>query len=140
MSRMKWLFRALGVSWTASGALLNGVYLNNLGQGDWIWVMSSAENALGLTTPQAVIDYEASKGMQWVCVKAGDGHSAWSQWNSAIINEAHGRGLKILPGFMCTATTAAFMAATAPPTWPARSAPFTVPAAPVWCARRNSPV
>jgi len=60
---MKWLFRALGVSWTASGALLNGVYLNNLGQGDWIWVMSSAGNALGLTTPQAVIDYEASKGM-----------------------------------------------------------------------------
>jgi hypothetical protein len=95
MSRTKWFFWALGISWSAWGALLNGVDPNNLGQGDWIWVMSSAENALGLTTPQAVIDYEASNGMQWVCVKAGDGHSAWSQWNSTIINEAHARGLQI---------------------------------------------
>jgi Concanavalin A-like lectin/glucanases superfamily len=79
----------------AVGALANGVDPNNLGQGDWIWVVSSCESALGVSTPQAVIDYEASKGMQWVCVKAGDGHSSWSQWNSTIINEAHAKGMKI---------------------------------------------
>lgn len=80
---------------SASGALVNGVDPNNLGQGDWIWVVSSCETALGVATPQAVIDYEARKGMQWVTVKAGDGPNEWSQWNSTIINEAHAQGLKI---------------------------------------------
>ncbi len=79
----------------AAAALANGVDPNNLGQGDWIWVMSSCETALGVSSPQAMIDYEAGRGMQWVCVKAGDGHSSWSQWNSTIINEAHAKGLKI---------------------------------------------
>ncbi|MGH7951125.1 MAG: LamG domain-containing protein [Limisphaerales bacterium] len=79
----------------AAGTLANGVDPNNLGQGDWIWEMPSAEDALGVSTPQAVIDYEAGKGMQWVCVKAGDGVNEWSQWNSTIINEAHNKGMKI---------------------------------------------
>jgi Concanavalin A-like lectin/glucanases superfamily len=77
------------------GPLVNGVDPNNLGQGDWIWEMSSCESALGVSTPQAVIDYEAKKGMQWVTVKAGDGVNTRSQWNSTIINEAHAKGLKI---------------------------------------------
>ena len=87
--------------------LTNGVDPNNLGQGDWIWEMASCETALGVSTPQAVIDYEATNGMQWVCVKAADGHSyclpdgtltsslGSSQWTTAIINEAHAKGLKI---------------------------------------------
>ncbi len=79
----------------ASATLTNGVDPNNLGQGDWIWEISSCESALGVSTPQAVIDYEATNGMQWVCVKAGDGTSEWSQWNSAIITEAHNKGMKI---------------------------------------------
>lgn len=79
----------------ARGALVNGVDPNNLGQGDWIWVVSSCESAVGVATPQALIDYEARKGMQWVTVKAGDGKNEWSQWNSTIINEAHAQGLKI---------------------------------------------
>ena len=76
-------------------SLDNGVDSNNLGQGDWIWEMPSCESALGVSTPQAVIDYEAANGMQWVAVKAGDGVNEWSQWNSAVINEAHAKGLKI---------------------------------------------
>jgi hypothetical protein len=91
----------------AAGSLANGVDPYNLGQGDWIWEMSSCETALGVATPQAVIDYEANKGMQWVCVKAVDGpyyftaggglssSSGQSQWTSTIINEAHAKGMKI---------------------------------------------
>jgi hypothetical protein len=79
----------------AASGLVNGVDPNNLGHGDWIWVISSCESALGVATPQAVIDYEASRGMQWVTVKAGDGVNEWSQWNSALITEAHAKGLKI---------------------------------------------
>lgn len=79
----------------AFALLSNGVDPNNLGQGDWIWEMPNCETALGVSTPQAVIDYEASNGMQWVCVKAGDGVNEWSQWNSTVINEAHAKGMKI---------------------------------------------
>jgi hypothetical protein len=75
--------------------LVNGVDPNNLGQGDWIWTVPNCESAVGVATPQALIDYEARKGMQWVTVKAGDGPNQWSQWNSTIINEAHAQGLKI---------------------------------------------
>jgi len=79
----------------AAAGLVNGVDPNNLGQGDWIWEIPSCESALGVGTPQAVIDYEARKGMQWVTVKAGDGPNEWGQWNTTIINEAHAQGLKI---------------------------------------------
>jgi hypothetical protein len=78
-----------------AAALVNGVDPGNLGQGDWIWVVSSCETAVGVATPQALMDYEAGKGMQWVAVKAGDGRNEWSQWTSTIINEAHAKGLKI---------------------------------------------
>ncbi len=85
----------LSSSRAAATILANGVDPANLGQGDWIWEVPSCETALGVSTPQQVIDYEASNGMQWVCVKAGDGESVWSQWNTAIINEAHAKGMKI---------------------------------------------
>ncbi|HEY2084013.1 MAG TPA: hypothetical protein VGI88_14620 [Verrucomicrobiae bacterium] len=78
-----------------AAGLVNGVDPNNLGQGDWIWEVPNCETAVGVATPQALIDYEARKGMQWVTVKAGDGANQWSQWNSTIINEAHAQGLKI---------------------------------------------
>ena len=77
------------------GILANNVDPNNLGQGDWIWEMPSCESALGVSTPQAVIDYAVSRGMQWVAVKAGDGVNEWAQWNTTIINEAHAKGMKI---------------------------------------------
>ncbi|MDE3067429.1 MAG: LamG domain-containing protein [Verrucomicrobiota bacterium] len=83
------------VSAHAGAGLANGVDPNHLGQGDWIWEIPACQNALGVSTPQAVIDYEAGKGMQWICVKAGDGVNEWSQWNAAIINEAHAEGMKI---------------------------------------------
>lgn len=86
---------AFGAATPALALLTNGVDPGNLGQGDWIWQVPACQTALGVSTPQAVIDYEAGRGMQWVCVKAGDGHSSWSQWNSAIINEAHAKGMKI---------------------------------------------
>lgn len=95
------------LSCRALALLTNGVDPANLGQGDWIWEMSSCESALHVSTPQAVIDYEASNAMQWVCVKAADGTNYFDaaggdtsslssgQWTTAIINEAHAKGLKI---------------------------------------------
>jgi len=88
------VFLVPAVSQLSVLALDNNVDPNNLGQGDWIWKVLLSETALGVSTPQAVIDYEADKGMQWVTVKAGDGVNKWSQWNSAIINEAHNKGMK----------------------------------------------
>ena len=93
--RLGFLLLALVPSRMAAQALDNNVDPNNLGQGDWIWEMPACETALGVATPQAVIDYEADRGMQWVTVKAGDGVNEWSQWNAAVINEAHSKGLKI---------------------------------------------
>ena len=110
------IFLFLATSELAARALDNNVDPSNLGQGDWIWKVPSCETALGVATPQAVIDYEAAKGMQWVTVKAADGVNEWSQWNSAIINEAHQKGLKIFawvyvagndPGYSGGATTEA---------------------------------
>lgn len=93
--RLGFLLLALEPCRLAAQALDNNVDPNNLGQGDWIWEMPACETALGVATPQAVIDYEADRGMQWVTVKAGDGVNEWSQWNAAVINEAHNKGLKI---------------------------------------------
>src|SRR5665213_1326015 len=73
----------------------NGVVVTNLGKGDWIWEMSVCETALGLSTPNQVIDYEAAQGMHWVTVKAGDGLNEWGQWDTGIINEAHAKGMYI---------------------------------------------
>ena len=108
------LFLAMGICRLSAQVLDNNVDPNNLGQGDWIWEMPACETALGVSTPQAVIDYEANRGMQWVTVKAGDGVNEWSQWNPAVINEAHGKGMKIFawvyaagndPGYSGGATT-----------------------------------
>lgn len=73
----------------------NGIVATNVGKGDWIWEMSACETALGVATPQAVLQYEANKGMQWIAVKAGDGTNEWPQWNSNLVVQAHALGLKI---------------------------------------------
>jgi hypothetical protein len=77
----------------------NGVNPSRLGKGDWIWVVSEAESRLGVTNTQAIIDYEAGLGMQWIAVKCGDGTNAppvyWTQFNSTLVAQAHAAGLKI---------------------------------------------
>src|SRR5438552_14948613 len=85
---------------SASGVraqLDHGIDPTNLGKGDWIWVMSSCQTAVGLASPQAVINYEAAKGMQWITVKGADGGdtASWTQFNTTLISQAHAAGLKI---------------------------------------------
>src|ERR1035438_295507 len=79
------------------GLLDNGVDPSNLGKGDWIWEMPQTETHLGVSTVQAVIDYEKGLGMQWITVKCGDGSSIWTQFSSDLITRAHAAGLKIFP-------------------------------------------
>src|SRR5437899_1269375 len=78
---LAWLF---GQNWAARAQLAHGIDPANLGKGDWIWEMSACQTALGLGSPQAVLNYEAAKGMQWLTVKGADGGdtASWSQFNS----------------------------------------------------------
>jgi hypothetical protein len=85
----------LGIQGQVLAQLDNGIVATNLGKGDWIWEMSACETSLDVTNPQAVLQYEANRGMQWITVKAGDGTNKWSQWNSNLVVQAHVLGLKI---------------------------------------------
>jgi hypothetical protein len=67
-----------------------------LGKGDWVWSLPAAESAAGVSTIQSFLDFEKSKGMQWIAVKAGDGNSTWSQFNTDLVNRAHADGLKVI--------------------------------------------
>ncbi len=67
----------------------------NMGKGDWIYIMSSCQTALGVTDVQGVIDYEVNKGMKWIVVKAGHGAVWWPQFNADLITRAHAAGLQV---------------------------------------------
>jgi hypothetical protein len=77
----------------------SGVDPANLGKGDWIWEMAKVESRLNVSNTQAVIDYEAGLGVQWIAVKCGDGTNglpnSWTQFSPALIAQAHAAGLKI---------------------------------------------
>ena len=76
-------------------ALVNGVDPHNLGKGDWIWQIASARASAGATTNLQLFQYLKNKGMSWVTVKAGDGSTAWTQFSTQLVNDAHTAGLKI---------------------------------------------
>jgi hypothetical protein len=79
-----------------TNTLDNGIDPYNLGKGDWIWQMPASQAALGVGSVQAVIDYEVSKGVEWLTVKCGDGGGApWAQFNADLITRCHNSGLKI---------------------------------------------
>ena len=86
---------------TSDNALLTVVPdPKNLGKGDWIYMVSAATNKLGGNVPgvtdvATLMTYERSQGMQFVVVKAGDGATFWTQFNSALVDAAHAAGLKI---------------------------------------------
>jgi hypothetical protein len=77
--------------------MAGGVNPAALGKGDWIYKMPDTESRLGVATTQAVINYEAGMGMQWITVKCADGADTndWSQFNPTLIAQAHAAGLKI---------------------------------------------
>src|SRR5436190_3680040 len=80
--------------------LAHGVDPNNMGKGDWIWQVSSAESNTGTTTVAGLMSYLKAQGIKFVIVKAGDGDSgpvtgSWTQFNTRLIDAAHTAGLKI---------------------------------------------
>ena len=79
----------------AQTTLDNGVDPWNLGKGDWIWLVSSSESAIGVSTVQDLVAYEKNKGMQWITVKCGDGGSIWSQFSPSLVSACHNSGLKV---------------------------------------------
>ncbi len=78
-----------------TAVLDHGVNAADLGKGDWIWQVPTCISALGVGSVQGLIDYQKSRGMQWITVKCGDGGNIWSQFNTDLITRAHAAGLKI---------------------------------------------
>src|SRR4051795_11547049 len=78
-----------------------GVDPANMGKGEWIWQIPSAEKNTGTTTVQGLADYLKDKGVRWVIVKAGDANNgpifnygdmtappttgSWTQFNRELI-------------------------------------------------------
>jgi hypothetical protein len=79
----------------ATSPLSAAVDPTNMGKGDWIWMISSAQSALGVSTVQGVIDYEKNKGMKWIVVKCAQTGTWMSQFNSDLITRAHNAGMLI---------------------------------------------
>lgn len=68
---------------------------NNLGKGDWIWLMASAQKAMGVADVQGVINYEKAKGMQFIVVKCATTGTWMSQFNQDLVDRCHAAGLLI---------------------------------------------
>lgn len=77
-------------------ALDNGVNPTNMGKGDWYFYLQDAETNLGYTNVQALFNYEASQGVQFVVVKAQDGTTTgdWG-YSSSVVSAAHSAGMYI---------------------------------------------
>jgi hypothetical protein len=60
-------------------------------QGMWIWYVDQSQ---GGSLP-AIIETAKAHGIGTVYVKAGDGATPWSQFNSALVEELHRGGLKV---------------------------------------------
>src|SRR2546421_4827686 len=89
----------------------SGVETTNMGKGDWIWQVPSAEKNTNTTDVQGLVDYLKAKGLQWVIIKAGDGNDgpifnygdgttpptngSWTQWNADTIKKFHDAGIKV---------------------------------------------
>lgn len=78
-----------------SGQARAAVDPTNMGKGDWIYVVSQAQTAVGAANLQGLIDYQVSKGMKYLIVKAGHGPVWWSQFNTDLITRCHAAGLQI---------------------------------------------
>jgi len=89
----------LAASQPASALLDNGVDPSHLGKGDWIWEMDQTESNLGVSTVQAVINFEKAEGMQFLIVKCADGGQYgpdyWPQFDSDLVTLCHAAGIKI---------------------------------------------
>jgi murein DD-endopeptidase MepM/ murein hydrolase activator NlpD len=78
-----------------------GVTLPLSGKGDWIWLIDEAITAIGGSTVQDLIDYEKSKEIQYLIVKAGEGNHSFpdsatlTKLDSTFVQLAKNAGLKV---------------------------------------------
>ena len=77
-------------------ASVGGIDTNNMGKGDWIVSVSSAEASTGTSSVQGLVDYLKARGMKWVAVRAGDGNTILSQFTTDLVTRVHADGMKIL--------------------------------------------
>jgi hypothetical protein len=86
-----------GITRPAWAMLDNGVEPENLGKGDWIWVVANAEANVGASSVQGLVNFEKSKGMRFVIVKGADGGDTadWTQFNSDLVTRFHAAGIKV---------------------------------------------
>lgn len=68
---------------------------NNMGKGEWIYLVPSAKTNTGTSTDQQLMDYLKAKGVKWVVVKCGDYGTWYSQFTPSLITAAHNSGLQI---------------------------------------------
>ena len=74
---------------------LSGVDPDALGKGDWIWRLPESIAAVGASDLQGLINYEKSRGMKWLAIKAGDGNSVWTQFTTNVVAQCQAAGLKV---------------------------------------------
>src|SRR6185437_8362363 len=76
-------------------ASVGGIDTNNMGKGDWIVSVSSAQASTGTSSVQGLVDYLKARGMKWVAVRAGDGNTLLSQFTADLVTRVHADGMKI---------------------------------------------
>jgi D-alanyl-D-alanine carboxypeptidase len=74
---------------------LSGVDPDALGKGDWIWRLPESITAVGAADLQGLINYEKSRGMKWLAIKAGDGNTSWNQFTTNVVAQCQAAGLKV---------------------------------------------
>lgn len=83
------------------GDLVGGVDPYNMGKGDWIWQIPSAQTNTNTTNVTDLAKFLKSKGMKWIIVKAGDANDgpvtgSWkNNFNKTVIDAFHAQGIKI---------------------------------------------
>jgi len=80
----------------AAGLACAAIDPNNMGKGDWIYVLSTARANVGATNNAQYMTYLKGKGVRWISVKCGDYGTWWPQFDANLITEARNAGILIL--------------------------------------------
>src|ERR1051325_5018725 len=82
-----------------------GIDPSNLGKGDWIYILSNAQNQLGGNAPAvsnltSLMIYEKNQGLQYLIIKSAEEGTLYPsagspQFTGAVVDAGHGAGLQI---------------------------------------------
>ena len=94
---MRALRTAIACTFTlAAGLACAAIDPNNMGKGDWVYVLTTARANVGATTNAQYMTYLKGKGIKWISVKCGDYGTWWPQFDANLITEAKAAGIFIL--------------------------------------------